>query len=67
VRAWIVGVAREVWGLFVDDVGLAAGSLAWVVLIWLGARWLGALAGPTLFVGLAAILIVSALRRAGSA
>jgi hypothetical protein len=66
VRAWIVGVAREVWGLFVDDVGLAAGSLAWVVLIWLAARWLGSLAGPALFGGLAVILVASALRRAGA-
>jgi len=63
--AWIVGVAKEIWGLFVDDIGLAVASLVWVALIWLGARWLGEAAGPALFAGLALILLTSALRRAG--
>jgi hypothetical protein len=62
---WIVGIAGEIWGLFVDDVGLAIASLVWVLLVWLGARWLGAAAGPALFAGLALILVTSALRRAG--
>lgn len=62
---WLVGVAKEVWGLFVDDIGLAVASIIWVALVWIGARWLAAAAGPALFAGLAVILATSALRRAG--
>lgn len=62
---WITGIAKEVWGLFVDDIGLAVASLIWVGLVWLGARWLGPAAGPALFAGLATILLTSAFRRAG--
>lgn len=63
---------KTIWsefiGLFVDD-----GSLAASVLIWLGLCWLvlprsgldGALPPLILFAGLAIILAVSALRRAG--
>lgn len=62
---WIKSIAREIFGLFVDD-----GSFAGAILIWLGlamagvpraasnARW----AGPVLFAGLALILIESVLR-----
>ncbi len=62
--AWIVAIAKEIWGLF-DDLGLAVAALIWVVLVWLGARWLGQAAGPALFAGLATILLTSAFRRAG--
>jgi len=62
---WIAGVAAEIWGLFVDDIGLAVASVIWVALVWLGQRWLGPAAGPALFAGLAVILVSSALRRAG--
>jgi hypothetical protein len=62
---WIVAIVQEIWGLFVDDIGLAVASLVWVVLVWLGARWLGPAAGPALFAGLALILVTTALRRAG--
>jgi hypothetical protein len=61
---WMAGIAREIWGLFVDDLGLAVAILVWVGLVWLGARWLGPAAGPALFAGLALILVTSALRRA---
>lgn len=62
---WIKSIAREIYGLFVDD-----GSFAIAILVWLGlavavvphvapgARW----AGPALFAGLALILIASVLR-----
>ena len=62
---WIKSIAREIYGLFVDD-----GSFAIAILVWLGlavavvphvapgARW----AGPALFAGLALILIESTVR-----
>jgi hypothetical protein len=62
---WLGTIATEIWGLFVDDIGLAIASLVWIVLVWLGAPWLGPAAGPALFAGLAVILLASALRRAG--
>ena len=62
---WLRAIVTEIWGLFVDDVGLAIASLVWIVLVWLGAAWLGPAAGPALFAGLAVILLTSALRRAG--
>ena len=62
---WLRTIATEIWGLFVDDFALAVGSLIWIVLVWLGAGWLGPAAGPSLFAGLAVILLASALRRAG--
>lgn len=62
---WLRSVVREVVGLFVDD-----GSFALAIVVWLalGAWVLPRLAGPAgwtgpaLFGGLAAILIVSAVR-----
>jgi hypothetical protein len=62
---WLTAIVREIWGLFVDDIGLAVASLLWIALIWLGAAWLGVAAGPTLFAGLVVILLASAFRRAG--
>lgn len=62
---WLRAIAREVWGLLVDDGSLALAILAWVAIalvvarcVAIGARWLG----PTLFIGLAGVLIESALR-----
>lgn len=62
---WLKTIVQELWSLFIDDVGLAVAAIAWVGLIWLAAARLGEAAGPALFAGLAAILVVSALRRAG--
>ena len=60
-------ILSEVFGLFVDD-----GSYAAAILVWLGLCWivlprlpaLGPWSGVVLFVGLAAIMVESALRRA---
>ena len=64
---WLKSIAREIYGLFVDDGSFAGGILVWVSLavvalprIAAGARW----AGPALFAGLALILIESVLRYA---
>ncbi len=54
-------VALEIWGLFVDDGRFAGAVLLWLVLFrLLLARVPGA--GAILFAGLAAILLVSAVR-----
>lgn len=62
---WFQSIAHEIFGLFVDD-----GSFATAILLWLAAtvvllprvaahaRW----TGPVLFLGLALVLIESALR-----
>jgi membrane protein implicated in regulation of membrane protease activity len=62
---WLKSIAREVIGLFVDDGSFAAAILAWAALVALllphvtgRASWLG----PTLFSGLALILIESVVR-----
>jgi hypothetical protein len=62
---WLRAIAREVWGLFVDDGSFAIAILAWVAIVLIaarriatGARWLG----PALFIGLAVVLVQSALR-----
>ena len=62
---WLTSIAREVWGLFVDDGSFAAAIVVWlalavVVLPRVVARW----AGPVWFAGLAVILIESVLRAA---
>lgn len=63
-------ILREVFGLFVDDVGFAAAIVGWITLAWLlsafvlpPSPWVAIL----LFAGLGAILLESALRRAGPA
>ena len=64
---WLATIAKEIWGLFVDDIGLAIASLIWIK-VRMGSflpHWLGPAAGPALFAGLAVILLTSALRRAG--
>lgn len=61
---WLKSIAREVFGLFVDDGSFAIAILAWVglaaglVRIALTAY----LTGPILFAGLALILMESVLR-----
>jgi hypothetical protein len=67
--SWVKSVAREVWGLFVEDGSFAAAILAWVVIAGVGlprvapaASWTGHWTGPALFAGLAVILIESVVR-----
>ena len=58
-------IFREIYGLFVDD-----GTFALLILLWLGLTvflipylgWLPRWRGPLLFLGLAAILLTSAIR-----
>ena len=65
--SWIKTILREIVGLFVDD-----GSFALAILVFVGAAWLllprlgipAEWGGIILFVGLAAILVESATRRA---
>ena len=62
---WIKTILREIFGLFVDD-----GAFALMILAWLGLTvfllpylaWAPRWRGPLLFVGLAAILMGSAIR-----
>lgn len=61
---WIRNVAREIFGLFVDD-----GSFALAVLAWLGVVWflflhmkLARSGGFVVFLGLASILVESVTR-----
>jgi hypothetical protein len=64
---WVGTVAREVWGLFVDDGWFAAAIVVWVGLgiavirVGAGAWW----CGVVLFAGLAGILVESLLRFSG--
>jgi hypothetical protein len=62
---WLKSIAREVFGLFVDDGSFAVAILLWLALAILvlprfapAARW----TGPALYAGLAIILIESVLR-----
>lgn len=62
---WLKSIAREIFGLFVEDGSFAIAILIWLVLAMLvlprvapGARW----TGPALYAGLAIILIESVLR-----
>jgi hypothetical protein len=64
---WIKSVAREVWGLFVDDGSFAAGIVVWLAVVLLAMRrvaWGARFGGVVLFVGLAAVLIENVLRYA---
>jgi hypothetical protein len=66
---WIRTVAREIFGLFVDDVGFAITIVVWLVLCGLLLPPAGippAVKAVILFAGLAAILLESAVRRARS-
>jgi hypothetical protein len=64
---WIRAVAREIYGLFVDDGAFALLILLWLAIVWQGLprlgfppQWTGAL----LFAGLALLLVGSAMRYA---
>ena len=62
---WLESIAREVVGLFVEDGRLAVAILAWLALSVMVLPRFGPrtrMAGPALFAGLAAILVVSVLR-----
>lgn len=62
---WLRTISREILGLFVDD-----GSFALLILLWLGLTtlllpylgWAPKYRGPIFFIGLAAILMASAIR-----
>jgi hypothetical protein len=64
---WFGSIAKELFGLFVDDGYLALAVVAWVGLLWLSAGQFGHVRGSglILFLGLAGLLIESARRRAG--
>jgi hypothetical protein len=60
-------IRDELWGLFVDDGVFAGAILVWLLLAWGVLPRLalpGWLPGLLLFVGLAAILVLGALRAA---
>lgn len=60
------GAVREVFGLFVDDAALALAIVVWLLVAGVALPHLGlpaALPPVALFVGLATILAVSAVRR----
>jgi hypothetical protein len=60
-------IAREIYGLFVDDVSFAVAIVIWIVLDRLALTRIGlppVAEGPILFAGLAVILLESTLRRA---
>ena len=60
-------ILDEAVGLFVDDGAFALAIVVCVAVVWALAAWATQLrpyCGPILFVGLAAILVESALRRA---
>jgi len=64
---WLKTVWSEFIGLFVDDGSFAVAILAWIAFCWLVLPRLGlapAWQPAILFVGLALILVESALRRA---
>lgn len=64
---WIRTIFREIFGLFVDD-----GIFALLILVWLGLMvfvlprmgWAAGVRGVVLFLGLAGILMGSAIRYA---
>ena len=62
-------ILAEAFGLVVDDGRLAIAAIVWLLFCWLALPWLCVGAtwrGGLLFAGLAAILIESVLRRAGT-
>jgi hypothetical protein len=64
---WIGNILGELWSLFVDDFALAATAALWVLAVALGVRFglPPGVAGPLLFIGLAAALAFSVWRAPG--
>ena len=65
--SWIKTILCEVWGLFVDDGRFALAIIVWLLILGLALPRLGIApvwTGLLLFLGLAAILLESACRRA---
>ncbi len=65
---WLRTVAAEILALFVDDASLALSVLLWVAVAWLAFPHLvpGGWDGIALFVGIASLVVGSALRGTGS-
>lgn len=61
---WLRAGFSELLGLFVDDAGFALAILAWIGISYLLLRLVPAWVPLILFLGLAVILVQSALRRA---
>jgi hypothetical protein len=64
---WLTAALRERFTLFVDDVGFTLALLAWIVVAGLGLPRTGlpaALDAPLLFLGCAAVLLVTARQAA---
>jgi hypothetical protein len=64
---WLKTVFTEIFSLFVDDGSFAIAILAWLVVagaVFAHVNIPAGVKGPVLFVGLAAILMESAVRRA---
>ncbi len=66
--SWLRTIATELLGLFVDDASFAVSVLLWVAVAWLVLPRLlpGGWDGIAFFVGVAALVIGSALRSADS-
>jgi len=65
---WMKTILAEIVGLFVDDGRFALAILVWLAAVWLILPHLAVAAGwrgLILFLGLAAILLDGAVRRAG--
>lgn len=65
---WLKTIAREVFGLFVDDGSFAGAILLWLLIalvVFPRVAAVGHWAGIALFAGLACILVESVLRFAG--
>jgi hypothetical protein len=68
---WIKTIVREIYGLFVDDAGFALAIFLWLALAWFAMARLAHRIPPRaaaviFFCGLAALLILSAVRFARS-
>jgi hypothetical protein len=64
---WLKAAIGEIYGLFVDDGYFALAIIVWLLLLWLVVGLLPGLAtwgGIVFFLGLVAILLVSAKRSA---
>jgi hypothetical protein len=65
--SWLTAAMRELFSLFVDDVGFTLALLAWVAIAAEGLPRTGIpqeLDGPVLFLGCAAALLLTARRAA---